>query len=263
MAFRKNSARVLQVSTVVALAWGYAARAATADIPGATIAAAPGVVADDPFKLSTGLYSVNSGGGRPSGPGVDVNLRYTRDDQHFWVGYFRSPALEFSQPRAGWDGVYRIGPVRLLPSLQLASGGFVGGSLAAEAGTRWFAGGGLGRTNLRNYANLNFDPNDAVTLYGGYRWNDADSLSVQLVRDNRLNPDQQNLHFIWRNHLADGERFTIDLLARQGTVDDRFVRRAGLSLNYEWTRWFARVAWDPKVNFTAQNMLRLSTGARF
>ena len=235
--------------------------AATADIPGATIV--PADTSETPFKLSTGLYSVDRHGDQAGGPGLDVNLRYTQGDDHVWVGYFRSPALAFSQPRAGWDGSYRAGALRLLPSLQVASGGFVGGSIAAEAGTTWFAGGGLGRTNLRNYANLNFDPNDAITLYGGYRWDDADSVVMQLVRDNRLNPDQQNLHLIWRNQLEDGERFTIDLLAKQGTVDDRFIRRAGISLNYERTRWFARLAFDPKVNFTAQNMLRLSTGTRF
>ncbi|QHJ01353.1 hypothetical protein GT347_00760 [Xylophilus rhododendri] len=192
-----------------------------------------------------------------------MNLRYTRGDDHVWIGYFRSPALEFSQPRAGWDAVYTLGVLRVLPSLQIASGGFAGGSLALEAGTTWFGGGGLGRTNLRNYANLNFDPNDSLTLYGGYRWDDADSVVLQLVRDNRLNPDQQNLHLIWRNELAGGERFTVDLLAKQGTVEDRFIRRAGLSFNYEWRRWFAKLAWDPLVNFTPQNMVRLSTGMRF
>lgn len=237
--------------------------AASADIPGATIAPPSASAGDAPFKLTTGLYQV-SGGGLPAGPGLDVNLRYSYGGgNHVWLGYYRSPAMGFSQARAGWDAVYPLGPVRLLPSLQVAAGGFVGGSLAAEAGSSWFAGGGLGRTNLRNYANLNFDPNDSITLYGGYRWDDADSVVLQLVRDNRLNPDQQNLHLIWRNELADGERFTVDLLAKQGTVDDRFVRRAGLSFNYEWQRWFAKAAFDPKVNFTAQNMLRISTGTRF
>ena len=53
---------------------------------------------------------------------------------------------------------------------------------------------GAGRTNLRNYANLNFDPNDAWMLSGGYRWADNYSLALQVVPDNRLNPDQQNTH---------------------------------------------------------------------
>jgi hypothetical protein len=240
---------------------GITASAATADIPGATIAPSPNI-GPTPFKLTVGSYSV-AGGGLPAGPGLDVNLRYSYDSGHVWLGWFRSPALGFSQLRAGWDGTYTVGVVRLLPSLQLASGGFVGGSLAAETGTTWFAGAGLGRTNLRNYANLNFDPNDSVTLYGGYRWDDADSVAVQVVRDNRLNPDQQNAHLIWRNELDNGGRITLDLLAKQGTVDGQFIRRYGLSATYDWPHWFVRAAWDPKVNFTAQDMLRVSAGTRF
>ena len=237
--------------------------AATADIPGATIAPPTAAATEAPFKLSTGVYRV-SGGDQPSGPGLDVNLRYMYGGgNHVWLGYYHSDAMGFSQPRGGWDAVYGVGSVRLLPSLQMASGGFFGGSIAAETGTTWFGGAGLGRTNLRNYANLNFDPNDSITLYGGYRWDDADSVSMQLVRDNRLNPDQQNLHLTWRNELPDGERFTLDLLEKQGTVDNRFIRRAGMSFNYEWPRWFVKAAFDPKVNFTSQNMLRISTGARF
>lgn len=251
---------IIRIAVLAAVCVTGIARAATADIPGATIVAPPET--DPPLKLSVGYYPVH-GGGLPAGPGEDVNLRYTRGDAHYWVGYFRSAALGFSQPRAGWDSVYSFGQLRLLPSVQIASGGFVGGSIAAETGTTWFGGGGLGRTNLRNYANLNFDPNDSITLYGGYRWSDADSMAVQLVRDNRLNPDQQNLHFIWRNELDNGERYTLDLLMKQGTVDDRFIRRAGLSANYEWPRWFAKLAFDPKVNFSTQNMVRVSTGVRF
>lgn len=243
---------------------GGAAQAATADIPGASIAPSPNI-GPTPFKLTIGSYSV-AGGGLPAGPGLDVNLRYSYGGDHgghVWVGWFRSPVLGFSQLRGGWDATYTLGAVRLLPSLQAASGGFVGGSVALETGSTWFGGAGLGRTNLRNYANLNFDPNDAVTLYGGYRWSDADSLVLQVVRDNRLNPDQQNAHLIWRNEMDNGQRLTLDLLTKQGTVDGQYIRRMGLSATWDWPRWFLRAAWDPKVNFTPQNMLRLSAGARF
>ncbi|GKS96968.1 hypothetical protein [Acidovorax sp. SUPP2825] len=214
------------------------------------------------FKLTTGLYQV-SGGGLPSGPGLDVNLRYIRGDDHWWVGAFRSPALGFSMPRAGWDSTVAFGDWRVLPSVQIASGGFVGGSLAVETGTTWVVGAGLGRTNLRNYANLNFDPNDAYSVYGSHRFTSGDTLALQLVRDNRQNPDQQNLHLVWRSPRPGGQRLTVDLLAKQGTVDGRFIRRAGLSVGYDWPEWFVRAAWDPQVNFTPQNMLRLSTGVRF
>lgn len=216
----------------------------------------------EPFKVTLGSYGV-AGGGLPAGPGLDVNLRYTHGRGHVWLGWFRSPALGFSEPRGGWDDVFAWGRVRLLPSLQVASGGFVGGALAMETGERWFGGAGLGRTNLRPYVNLNFDPNDAYTFYGGYRWADATSVSLQWVRDNRENPDQQHVHLIWRQRLADRGQIVIDLLAKQGTVEGRFVRRTGLAVGCDGPVWSMRGAWDPKVNFTARNMVRLSLARHF
>ena len=165
--------------------------------------------------------------------------------------------------RAGWDSSYKLGPVRFMPSLQIASGGFVGGSAALEVGDTWFAGVGAGRTNLRNYANLNFDPNDAWMLSGGYRWADNRSLALQVVRDNRLNPDQQNTHLVYRTPINGTDRLTLDLLQKKGLVGGASISRFGLSVGYDWPRYFVRVAWDPQVNFTAQDMLRLSVGTRF
>ena len=217
-----------------------------------------------PYKLTAGSYSV-AGGALPSGPGLDVNLRYTygNGNGNVWLGWFRSPALDFSQLRGGWDHVFSLGPVRLLPSLQSASGGFVGGSLAIETGERWFIGTGLGRTNLHAYANLNFDPNDSYTVYGGWHWDSANTVTVQLIRDNRENPDQQHAHLIWRTSLSNSQQLIVDVLEKQGTVDNHFTRRTGLSVGYDWPAWSVRAAWDPKVNFTPQNMVRLSLARRF
>ena len=214
------------------------------------------------FKLTTGVYQL-SGGGVPSGPALDINLRHTSELGNVWVGLFRAPVLDTSQVRAGWDRTYTLGPVRVMPSLQWASGGFLGGSIGLETGDTWFAGVGLGRTNLHPYANLNFDPNDAWMLNGGYRWADNRALSLLLVRDNRENPDQQHLHLVYRTPIDGGQRLTLDLLAKRGLVDGVPIRRLGASLAYDWPRQFVRVAWDPKVNFTAQDMLRLSAGVRF
>ena len=214
------------------------------------------------FKLTTGVYLL-AGGGVPSGPALDINLRHSSDLGNIWVGAYRAPVLDVSQLRAGWDRTFTLGPVRVMPSLQWASGGFLGGSIGLETGDTWFAGAGLGRTNLRQYANLNFDPNDAWMLNGGYRWADNRALSLQLVRDNRENPDQQHLHLVYRTPLDGGRRLTLDLLAKRGLVDGTPIRRLGASVAYDWPRQFVRVAWDPKVNFTAQDMLRLSAGVRF
>ena len=215
-----------------------------------------------PWKLTTGIYHL-SGGGVPSGNALDVNLRHSSDIGNVWVGYYREPVQDVSQARLGWDRTVTVGPVRVMPSVQWATGGFWGGSIALETGETWFVGAGLGRTNLRPYANLNFDPNDAWSLTGGYRWADNRALSLLMVRDNRENPDQQHLHLTYRTPLEGGRRLTLDLLAKRGLVDGVPIRRIGATIGYDWPRTFVRVAWDPKVNFSSQDMLRLSGGLRF
>lgn len=217
---------------------------------------------EHPFKLTTGAYRT-SGGDQSAGPALDLNLRYGYGGGNVWIGWYRSVPDGFKQTRAGWDHTFDLDWVRLLPSIQIASGGFVGGSFAVETGTRWFVGAGLGRTNLREYANLNFDPNDSYTVYGGYRWADKSAVSAALIKDNRQYPDQQHVHLVWRRPKVDGQQLTLDLLFKQGTVEDAFIRRVGLSATYDWPRYFLRLAWDPKVNFTPQDMVRLSFGVRF
>ena len=214
------------------------------------------------YKFTAGHYQL-SGGGLPAAAGLDLNLRATGRFGNAWLGWYGSPSQDVRQVRAGWDSAYKLGFVRVIPSLQIASGGFIGGSVFLEAGDTWFAGVGAGRTNLRNYANLNFDPNDALMLSGGYRSADNHSLALQIVRDNRLNPDQQNVHLVYRTPINGSDRLTLDLLQKKGLVAGLPISRTGLSVGYDWPSYFVRAAWDPQVNFTAQDMLRLSVGTRF
>lgn len=213
------------------------------------------------YKLTTGLYSL-TGPGSPT-HGLDVNLRQTTQEGNVWLAWYRSPEQNVSQPRAGWDSTYQAGIWRLVPSLQAASSGFWGGSLSLETGETWFAGVGLGRTNLRPYTNLNFDPNDAWMASAGYRWSSVQSVSFQVVRDNRNNPDQQHVHALYRMGLPNGQRLTLDVLFKSGLVEDQFTRRTGLSVTYDWPKFFTRVAYDPIINFTPQAMWRVSVGTRF
>jgi hypothetical protein len=218
-----------------------------------------GAAADDvqPFKLTAGAYQVAG-----KTVGTDLNLRYSGLVGNVWIGNYHDRVATESQWRAGWDS--SIGEtVRVAPSLQLASGGFVGGSIQAETGAPYFFGVGFGRTNLRPYWNLNFDPNDSWMLSAGYRGDAGESFSMQYVRDNRQNPDQRHLHFVYRRPLADGQRLTVDFLHKQGLVNDAMIRRWGLALTYDWPRFFVRLAYDPKVNFTPDDMLRASIGTRF
>ena len=68
------------------------------------------------------------------------------------------------------------------PSLQLASGGFVGGSVNLQIGADWYGIAGIGRTDARPYFNLNFDPNDALTLGVGHSQDNGRSYSAFVVR---------------------------------------------------------------------------------
>lgn len=215
-----------------------------------------------PFKLTLGLYQA-SGGELPASTASDFNLRHSSGLGNVWYGHYAVNAPGFQQHRVGWDRVQVLGAWRLLPSLQVASGGAWNGSLGVETGERWYAGAGLGRTNLRQAVNLNFDPNDAWSLSGGYRWAEGAALGFVYVRDNRENPDQQHLHLVWRTPLADAQRLTVDLLLKRGLVEDAPIRRAGLSVAYDWPRWFVRLSYDPQVNFTPQDMWRLAFGTRF
>jgi hypothetical protein len=214
------------------------------------------------YKLTTGFYQFSGGGADPS-HAVDLNLRHSSPAGNVWLGHYVSWAHELTQDRVGWDRTFPVGALRLQPSAQLATGGAWNGSLGAETGEDWFIGAGLGRTNLRETINLNFDPNDAWSVNGGYRWSAGASLSFVLVRDNRENPDQQHLHFIYRTPLPHARRLTVDLLFKRGLVEDETIDRTGLSVAYDWPRWFVRLSYDPKVNFTPQDMWRLAVGTRF
>lgn len=209
------------------------------------------------FKFTLGAYKFSE-----NGTGIDANLRHSSDYGNAWVGYFRAPKLDANQWRGGWDKTFGE-TVRIQPSVQVASGGFVGGSINIETGDSWFVGAGFGRTNLRPYFNLNFDPNDSWMLSGGYRAENGQSYAASYVRDNRENPDQRHFHLTSRTPLAGKERLTFDLLYKRGLVDGQRIAKVGGTVTYDWPRFFVRLAFDPNTNFTSDNVWRLSVGARF
>lgn len=214
------------------------------------------------YKLTTGYYQY-SGAAAQNGTAVDINLRHSTRDGNVWLGHYVSWAHDIRQDRIGLDRLHTAGPLRIMPSLQLATGGAWNGSLGVETGDSWFAGAGIGRTNLRDSVSLNFDPNDAYSLSGGYRGGDGESVSFVLVRDNRLNPDQQHLHLVYRRTVNSSHRLTIDALLKRGLVDEEMIEKTGLSIAYDWPRWFLRLSYDPNANFTPQDLWRLSAGTRF
>lgn len=209
-------------------------------------------------KLSIGGYHFSA-----TGEAIDINWRHANSYGNTWLGYYHASSRDEHQARAGWDDTLEAGSVRITPSAQIASRGYIAWSVNVEAGQTWFVGAGFGRTNLQSNWNLNFDPNDSYTLSAGRRWADGRVASLQWVRDNRENPDQRHLHVNYRLPLAGGERMTIDILRKQGLVDAAMIRKLGATFTYDWPRYFVRLAYDPKVNFTPENMWRLVIGTRF
>jgi hypothetical protein len=215
------------------------------------------------WKLTPSLYNETKGH-----PASDVNLRGNVDDHVFWLGYYQRGS-EFQQTRVGYERQFSLPIGKLVLSGQNASGGFWGGSsnleLSVSPESQFFGLLGLGRTNLKDYYNLNFDPNDAITVGGGYRSNPSTTLSAFQVRDDRLSTDQHVTHFVWRSQITKAQRWTVDFFHRSGRAEfgDPVYSGTGLSLTYDNMPWFVRLAWDPKASFTSSDMTRLAIGTRF
>jgi hypothetical protein len=210
------------------------------------------------FKFTAGDYHYSDGI-----DGQDLNLRWRRSDTDIWVGAYRDPNFG-TQARTGFDTSISLGGgASLQPSLQAATRGFVGGSLSFQIGDPLFALIGWGRTNLKPYFNLNFDPNDAITAQIGWHGEHDRAVSLMLVADDRLHTGQKDWHLNVHTPLNDSVRGTFDLMRKTGEGDSGLVRAWGWSATLDFPTWFLRLARDPKQNFSAQDATRLAAGIRF
>src|SRR5207344_537066 len=126
-------------------------------------------------KLTLAYYDFSSGTA-----GFDVNLRHTFKSMTGWIGSYHEND-GFDQTRLGWEYDYRSTWLTLVPSVQVATHDFLGATIYAEAGGRFFAIGGAGRTNLNPYWNLGFDPNDYAQAGAGYRDRAGNAISVYAI----------------------------------------------------------------------------------
>ncbi|GAO36734.1 hypothetical protein SCT_2144 [Sulfuricella sp. T08] len=220
-----------------------------------------GVVAADAwaFKLTPSYYVTTH-----EKDATDLNLRANHGPHAIWLGYYQRGS-EFEQTRTGYEYTAQIPYGQLVPSLQLATHGFVGGSINAQIGDSIYALLGFGRTNARDYYNLNFDPNDSIVYGLGTRLLPKSTLSIFTVKDNRLHTGQTVTHAVWRMLPDEHQRWTVDLSSKHGraTADDELVSGKALSVTYDYRDIFFRLAQDRKVNFTAEDQTRLSVGLRF
>jgi hypothetical protein len=224
------------------------------------VAAASGADSDTSneraWKLTLGDYRYTNYSGD------DFNLRWSRNGTDAWIGLY-SDRVFGTQGRTGVDTSFQIAKsMQLQPSLQLATMGFAGGSLSIQVGNEWFALTGIGRTNLRPYFNLNFDPNDALTFGAGHRGADGSVYTLFVVADDRLHTQQRDWHLNARIPVSD-MRLTLDLLRKSGRSEVGPITAWGFSANWDWPAWFLRLARDPYQNFSAQNAWRFAAGVRF
>ena len=209
-----------------------------------------------PNKLTLAYYDFSSGKN-----GGDVNLRHTFKSTTGWIGVYHQ-SDGFDQIRLGYEYDYHEGWRTFVPSVQVASHGFLGFTLYGEAGHRVFAIGGYGRTNLNPYWNLGFDPNDYAQFGVGYRDHASNTISVYAIHDIRLGTGQTNTHFYFRRHFGEW-RWTVDVVNEHGDGDDGAINAWSVSVDADWRRWFVRIAEDPHVNYTPDRQLRVASGLRF
>jgi hypothetical protein len=217
----------------------------------------PQAAADPLDKLTVAVYRADGD------TSYDVNLRRKFGDFVAWLGGYYDPSGP-SQARAGAEYDFQRDRALVVPSLQLASNGFVQVSVYTELGGPMHAILGYSRTNLKFYATLTFDPNDSAQLGLGRVFGDAGRIDLFTIADVRLGTRQQNTHLIWRRPFGEGNRVTLDFLYKSGHTDSGpFIRALGATLTLDRPRWFVRMAYDPYANFGSSAMVRLGGGVRF
>ncbi len=222
---------------------------------------APALAAEEAieYKFTPTLYFT-----RNVTTAYDLNLRGSLGEHTAWVGFYRREE-EFQQLRLGYENASAMPFGRLVSSLQYATRGFFGGSVTAEVGEKYFGLFGFGRTNLKPYFNLNFDPNDAITIGAGTRALPNTTLTLFQIRDDRLHTGQRVTHLTARWKPDERTRWTVDLFHKRGSEEagGEVVRGTGLALTYDFDKYFARIVSDPHVNFSPNPMLRVAFGMRF
>jgi len=200
---------------------------------------------------------------------TDVNVRGNTQDTKFWLGYYQDKN-NFTQSRAGVEQATSLASYgQLISSLQVASGGFVGGSITWDGKQDNVDGFspllGWGRTNTKTYYNLNFDPNDSVLWGGTYSQRQLGQFSLYQIFDDRLKTGQRVTHLVWRGTLPNAMGLTLDAFERSGASDvgEQKLKGNGLSVTLDVRDYFVRMAYDQKANFTDANITRLAVGFRF
>jgi hypothetical protein len=199
----------------------------------------------------------------PGDQELDLNVRHRFADLVTWVGLFVDRHGK-GQGRVGAEYDFSKGPLLVIPTLNLGSNELAAGSVYFEAGKRFYGIGGYAVTNGKPFYNLSFDPNDSVELGAGWHVSSYDRLAAFTIFDVRFHTGQQDTHVLWRHKLDPREGITVDALYKSGRGDaGQHIEGLGLALYYDRARFFVKAAWDPHVNFSPVDMLRVGAGIKF
>lgn len=215
------------------------------------------------WKISLGRYSDSA-----SGMASDINLRGSTNNFSFWLAQY-SDATNYTQTRTGIEQQSALPIGRLISSIQLASGGFIGGSATwdlRQSDNQLFAPMvGWGRTNGATYYNLNFDPNDSVLLGATFSAPKDGIITMYRIQDDRFHTGQKVTHLAYRFNTNMKTRWTIDLFHREGRIDTESPTYSGtgLSLALDYERYQIKLVRDPKSNFSNADMSRTVLGIRY
>ncbi len=215
------------------------------------------------WKLTASRYTNSL-----QGASNDFNIRGNTENLAFWVGYYDQPKI-FQQTRVGMEYSHPLPLGRLIGSIQIATENFQGWSLtwdgknADEHGFGPLL--GIGRTNLKPYYNLNFDPNDSVLIGGSFSSSKTGKIMLYQIYDDRLHTGQKVTHLVWRRSYADGKRITIDAFTRSGAnaPGEKVYRGTGMTATLDLNDWFVRFGHDPNSNFSPGNIIRVALGYRY
>jgi hypothetical protein len=210
------------------------------------------------FKFTPSWYSSSDGN-----DAVDLNLRGKRGPHTAWVGYYHDRS-GYRQPRTGYEYTMERDWLHVVGSVQAANRGFLGGSINAQLGYDYYAIAGFGRTNTRPYVNLNFDPNDAITIGLGTKAIKDTEISLYHIRDDRLDTQQRVTHLLVHRDLSDRRRVSLDTAWKSGLNSDNvLVHGYQITVTYTAGDIFFRLARDQFANFGNATQTRFSLGRYF
>ena len=159
----------------------------------------------------------------------------------------------------------QLGSVRVKPSLFSNNSGSVSGAgLWLGKGETWRLAVGARRQPYRNGLGFAPDSGEKSLVTASYLWSSQQSLSLQWVRQGSTELGQRTVHLVYGTAMSGNQTLKVGVSAISGWEPaGGSQQRIGLSVGYDWPQYFVKLAYDPQVNFTAKDQIRVSLGTRF